>query len=163
DQPEFELADTGVFDDCRYFDVFVEYAKAAPDDILTKITIANRGPDAATIHLLPTLWFRNTWSWGRTGEGYWRKSSLRLLEDGSVLTEHESLGRMHLFAEGNPHFLFTENETNCERLFGAPNSSPYVKDAFHQYVIHGRTDAVNPAHTDTKSATYYNLNVPAAG
>src|SRR5271156_2016513 len=102
DQPEFELADTGIFDDNRYFDVTAEYAKASPDDILIKITVANRGPEAATLHLLPTLWFRNTWSWGRIGEGYWAKPTIRLLKDGSVVAEHASLGRMHFYAEGSP-------------------------------------------------------------
>ena len=163
DQPEFELADTGVFDEGRYFDVFAEYAKASSDDILIKVTIANRGPETATVHLLPTLWFRNTWSWGRMGEGYWKRPSLRLLEDGLVLADHESLGRVHFLAEGNPEFLFTENETNSQRLFGAANPSEYVKDAFHEYVIHGRTDAVNPAHTGTKAASHYKLEVPAHG
>ena len=161
DQPEYELSDTGIFDDSRYFDVTAEYAKSSPDDILIKVTVANRGPEAATIHLLPTLWFRNTWSWGRTGEGYWAKPVLHLLEDGSVAAEHESLGRMHFCAEGIPEFLFTENETNCQRLFGAPNASPYVKDAFHEYVIHGRADAVNSAHVGTKAASYYKLEVAA--
>jgi len=106
DQPEFELADTGVFDDNRYFDVQVEYAKADSDDILIRIKVCNRGAETATLHLLPTLWFRNTWSWGRSGEGYWAKPSMRLLEDGSIVAEHESLGRYHLFAQGQPEFLF---------------------------------------------------------
>jgi hypothetical protein len=163
DQSEYELADTGVFDDNRYFDVTAEYVKASPDDILIKVTIANRGLEAATIHLLPTLWFRNTWSWGRTGEGYWAKPALRLLEDGSAVAEHESLGRMHFYAEGSPEFLFTENETNCRRLFGAPNASPFVKDAFHEYLIHGRADSVNPMHGGTKAAPHYKLDVPAGG
>jgi Glycosyl hydrolase family 63 C-terminal domain len=163
DQPEFELADTGIFDDNRYFDVTAEYAKASPNDILIKITVANRGLAAATLYLLPTLWFRNTWSWGRTGEGYWPKPTMRLLEGGSVTTEHESLGRMHFFAQGGPEFLFTENETNCQRLFGVASQGPYVKDAFHEYVIRGRVDAVNPALVGTKVSPYYKLEVPALG
>jgi len=163
DQLEYELADTGVFDHGRYFDVTAEYVKASPDDILIKITVANRGPEAATIHLLPTLWFRNTWSWGRTGEGYWAKPALCLLEDGSIVAEHESLGEMHFYAEGSPESLFTENETNCQRLFGAPNASPYVKDAFHEYVIHGRADSVNPEHVGTKTSPHYKLEIPAGG
>jgi len=161
DQPEFELADTGIFDDNRYFDVTAEYAKASPDDILIKITVANRGPEAATLHLLPTLWFRNTWSWGRIGEGYWAKPAMRLLGDGSVAAEHSSLGKMYLFAEGSPEFLFTENETNCRRLFGAASPNLYFKDAFHEYVIHRRADAVNPALVGTKASPYYRLEVPA--
>ena len=163
DQPEYELTETGAFDDNRYFDVTAEYIKASPDDILIKITVANRGPEAATIHLLPTLWFRNTWSWGRTGEGYWAKPAMRPLEDGSIEAEHESLGKMHFYAEGSPAFLFTENETNCQRLFGGSNPSPYVKDACHEYVIHGRADAVNQAHVGTKTAPYYKLDVPSGG
>ena len=163
DQPEFELIDTGVFDDNRYFDVIAEYAKADPDDILIRITIANRGPEQAMIDLLPTLWFRNTWSWGRTGEGYWPRPSMRLNEDGSVVCEHQSLGRMHLYAEGECDYLFTENESNYARLFGTPNQSTYVKDAFHEYVIHGKTGAVNPDRVGTKAAAHYKLEVPAHG
>src|SRR5919199_3182362 len=133
--PEYELADTGVFDEERYFDVFAEYAKAAPDDILIRITVANRGPERATVHVLPTLWFRNTWSWGREGmDGYpERKPSVRRAADGSLLAEHETLGRFRLVADHAPDgraptLLFTENETNAERVFGAPNASRYTKD-----------------------------------
>ncbi|MGH7947695.1 MAG: MGH1-like glycoside hydrolase domain-containing protein [Candidatus Binataceae bacterium] len=160
---EFELADAGVFDQTRYFDVTAEYAKASPDDILIKITVANRGPEPATIQLLPTLWFRNTWSWGREGEGYWPEPKLALAKDGTVLAEHSSLGSYRFAADGSPEFLFTDNETNSQRLFGAPNSSPYVKDAFHEYVVHGRSDAVNPEQVGTKCAARYVLDVPANG
>src|SRR5437763_6020708 len=147
---EFELLDTGVFDDGRYFDVFAEYAKAAPDDVLVRVTAANRGPEPAVLHLLPTLWFRNTWSWGRTGaEGYWPKPKLARDGPASVLCAHASLGRFRLAAgpgpDGPPPLLFTENETNAARLFGSPNAGPFVKDAFHEYVVHGRADPVNPA------------------
>jgi hypothetical protein len=158
---EFELADTGIFDDGRYFDVIVEYAKAAPDDLVIRYTIANRGSEAATLHVLPTLWFRNTWSWGRTGEGYWPKPRLARAADGAASAEHASLGRYRLAAAGRPALLFTENETNAQRLFGAPNPSPYVKDAFHEYVVQGRTEAVNPKGEGTKAAFHYVLELTA--
>jgi hypothetical protein len=165
DQPEFEILDTGVFDGGRYFDVFAEYAKAAPDDLLIKITVANRGPEAAAIHVLPTLWFRNTWSWGRTGEeGCWPKGSIRREAGGTLLAHHPGLGRWRLAAETVPEaLLFTENETNAERLFGASNPQPHVKDAFHRYLIEGRKDAVNPAEDGTKAAFHYRLELPAGG
>ena len=158
DSLEYELLDTGVFDE-GYWDVFTEYAKAGPNDILVKITAANRGSQTATLHLLPTLWFRNTWSWGRTGEGYWPKPSIRL-EGGRLAAEHADLGRFYLEAEGNPDFLFTDNETNTERLYTFPNVNPYVKDAFHRYVIGGEVQAVNPDGVGTKAAAYYKLEVP---
>ena len=158
---ELELGDTGVFDDGRYFDVAVEYAKASPDDLLIRITIDNRGPQAAVLHLLPTLWFRNTWSWGRSGEGYWTKPSLARDGADAIIAAHESLGAYRLTVEGTPELLFTENETNHERLYGSANASPYVKDAFDAYVVHGRTAAVNPDATGTKAAALYRLDVPA--
>jgi hypothetical protein len=164
--PEFELADTGVFDGGRYFDVFVEYAKAAPDDVLIRITAANRGPAAARLDLLPTLWFRNTWSWGRSGEGYWGRPRLAAAGANDIEAEHESLGRFRFFAEAEPRapeLLFTENETNAARLFGAPSATPFVKDAFHERVVGGQTRAVNPARTGTKAAAWYRLEVPAGG
>jgi hypothetical protein len=160
---EFELVDTAIFDDGRYFDVTAEYAKAAPEDVLIRLTIANRGPEAAALHVLPTLWFRNTWSWGRSGEGYWPKPRLARAEGGTIVAEHISLGRYRLAAEGSPELLFTDNETNAGRLFGVPNPSPYVKDAFHEYVVHGRTDAVNPEAVGTKAAARYVVDVPAGG
>ena len=163
--PEFELADTGVFDDDRYFDVCAEYAKAGPEDIAIRITVANRGPDDATIHLLPTLWFRNTWSWGREGEGYTEKP---LLHHGqaTIVAEHSLLGEYELRAEGldqpgGPALLFTENETNVARVFGAQNPQPFVKDAFHRAVIEGDVSAVNPAEEGTKAALHYVLSIPA--
>jgi Mannosylglycerate hydrolase MGH1-like glycoside hydrolase domain len=159
--PEFELLDTGVLAEDRYFDVFAEYAKAGPDDVLIRITIANRGPDAAQIHVLPSLWYRNTWSWGRTGEGYWPKPSLTRTGAGQAACEHESLGRFIFDAEGSPDLLFTDNETNVSRLYGVPNTSKYVKDAFHEYVVNGRGDAVNPMAVGTKLAAHYRLRVPA--
>jgi hypothetical protein len=160
---ELELADTGVFDENRYFDVEAEYAKASPDDILIRITVSNRGPQTAELHLLPTLWFRNTWSWGREGEGYWPKPRLARAGEAAIEASHASLGRFFLAAEGNPELLFTENETDVARLFGGVNASPYVKDAFHEYVIRGRKDAVNPAHEGTKAAALYRLSIPSRG
>jgi len=165
-EPEFELADTGVFDQGRYFDVFAEYAKAAPEDILIRLTIANRGPEAATLDVLPTLWFRNTWSWGRTGEGYGPRPMLESSGRNSVVAQHSALGDYRLeaeTAEQSPEWLFTENETNVQRLFGAPNPHAYGKDAFHDYVVEGRRDAVNPARVGTKVAAHYHLLLPAGG
>ncbi|HZT30456.1 MAG TPA: glucosidase [Bryobacteraceae bacterium] len=160
-QPEFEILDTGVFAGGRYFDVIAEYAKDSPNDILIRLTAANRGPEKASLHLLPTLWFRNTWSWGRQGEGYWRKPRISLGGEAALLAEHESLGRFWLEADPPLEFLFTENETNMDRLFHYPSAGPYVKDAFHDYVIAGRKEAVNPAGTGTKAAAHYVLEVPA--
>ncbi|HEX8164076.1 MAG TPA: hypothetical protein VF538_19550 [Pyrinomonadaceae bacterium] len=162
---EFELADAGVFDGGRYFDVLAEYAKASPNDVLARFTIHNRADVAATVHLLPTLWFRNTWSWGRTGEGYWAKPSIALGAGDTLVADHQSLGVFRLAAEaagggaGAYEWLFTENETNAARLFGARNASPYVKDAFHEYVVGGRRDAVNPERTGTKAAAHFRLEV----
>jgi hypothetical protein len=169
DDPEFELADTGAFDDGRYFDIFAEYAKASPDDIVIAVTIANRGPAAAPIDVLPTLWFRNTWSWGRTGEGYSERPSLSARSDREIEARHPALGSYRFAIDidpttgATPELLFTENDTNNERLFGAPNATPYVKDAFHEYVVGGRADRVNPARRGTKAAALYRLTVPAGG
>jgi hypothetical protein len=155
---EYELIDTGVFDADRYFDVFVEYAKADPEDMLIRITVHNRGPDGAPLHLLPTLWFRNTWSWVKGEE----KPILRAR--GSVIeAAHAELGTYTLCCEGAPELLFTENESNRERLWSQPNASPWVKDAFHRYVIGADAGAVNPAKTGTKGAARYRLEVPAGG
>jgi hypothetical protein len=162
-EPELELADTGVLDGGRYFDVDLEYAKGGPDDILIRITVANRGPEAARVDVLPSLWFRNTWSWGRTGEGYWPKPRLARAGDGLVVAEHASLGRFRFAVDGAPELLFTENESNATRLWGTPNPSPWVKDAFHEYVVHGRADAVNPDAVGTKCAARYRLEIPAGG
>jgi hypothetical protein len=168
DEPEFELGDTGVFRESRYFDVFAEYAKTAPDDVLIRLTVANRGPGPARLHLLPTLWFRNTWSWQCTHEGCWPKPRLAAAGDGVVRTEHAALDPFR-FSVGpapdgtTPPLLFTDNETNLARCFGVPNTSPYVKDAFHDYVIHGKQDAVNPARAGTKVAAYYRLDLPPGG
>jgi hypothetical protein len=162
---EFELLDTSVFDGNRYFDVFAEYAKASPDDLLIRLTIANRGADTAEIHVLPTLWFRNTWSWGRKGEGYWRKPAIERAGGASLSADHATLGRYRLFAEPladspEPVAIFTENETNARRLYGS-ESAAHTKDAFHEYVIRGRTDVVNPQGKGTKAAFHYRLTIPA--
>ena len=154
---EYELLDTGIFDDDRYFDVFVEYAKADPEDLLIRISVHNRGPEKAEIHLLPTLWFRNTWESGETA-----RPSLRG-KDGKVSATHAELGERTLQCDGNPELLFTENETNAKRLWGGSNSSTYVKDAFHEYVIAGAKEAVNPEKVGTKAAAHYRLEIPAGG
>ena len=166
--PEFELADTGIFDENRYFDVFVEYAKASPNDVLIRLTLANRGPQSARLHVLPTVWFRNTWSWGCTQEGCWPKPSMRAVGEDVIGCRHASLGEFRFHAAASPEgrppaLLFCENETNFEKLFRVANASPYVKDAFHEYVIRGRTKAVRPDATGTKAAAYYVLEIPAAG
>jgi hypothetical protein len=155
---EYELIDTGIFNESRYFDVLVEYAKASPTDILIEISITNRGPDSAELHVLPTLWFRNSWSWWPNEP----KPSLRRKPDESAVAveaTHVALGDFVLRCEANPSLLFTENDTNNARLFGTPNATPYVKDAFNNYVVAGERDAVNPNETGTKAAALYRLNV----
>jgi hypothetical protein len=156
---EYELLDTHAFDEDRYFDVFVEYAKGGPDDILIRVTVHNRGPEAAAIDLLPTLWFRNTWSWGLDD----LKPALRQAGQTSIEASHDDLGRYVLSCDGSPALLFTENESNAERLWGQPNPSPYVKDAFHAYVVSNDRGAVNPAGVGTKAAAHYRLEIPAGG
>jgi hypothetical protein len=156
---EYELLDTGVFEDDRYFDVFLEYAKDGPTDILVRVSVYNRGPEAARLHLLPTLWFRNTWSW-REGQP---KPGLRAKGPTAIVASHPELGDYTLLCEGEPELLFTGNETNAERLWRQPNPTPYVKDAFHEYVVGGRREAVDPARAGTKGAARYVLEVPAGG
>jgi len=156
---EYELLDTGIFDDDRYFDVFVEYAKADPEDLRVKISVHNRGPESAQIHVIPTLWFRNVWSWGDDDP----KGTLRQSDGQSIGAVHPHLGEFTLQCEGATELLFTENESNASRLWGQPNPSPFVKDAFHEYVISGKRDAVNPAKTGSKAAAHYVLDVPAGG
>ncbi len=159
---EYELLDTGVFNDQRYFDVTMEYAKASPDDILIRIRIDNRGPEPWLLHLLPTVWFRNAWSWGRTGEGYSPEPAIRQVDATHLSCEHASLGKFTFEAlTGSPQFLFTGNETNSEKLYGSPNKAPYVKDAFDRYVVHGEHDAVNPQQVGTKAAAYYAERIEA--
>ncbi len=154
-ESEFELIDTGVFDHDRYFDIFTEYAKADPDDILIRIMVANRGPEAATLHLLPTLWFRNTWSWGPSG----KKPLLRRGEESFIEVEDETLGAYRLTLDGQPPLLFTENDSNPCALWNFGDAQAYVKDAFHRYVIHGEQGAVNPAQSGTKACALYQLEL----
>ncbi len=157
--PEFELIDTGVFDEDRYFDVFVEYAKADVEDILVRITVANRGPEAAELHLLPTLWFRNTWSWN--GEEQ-RPSLRRAPGKGAVIeAQHKADRQRWLYCEGAPELLFTENDTNVRRLYGVENGARYFKDGINDYVVQGAQDAVNPAQDGTKAAAHYRLKLGA--
>jgi hypothetical protein len=155
---EYELLDTGIFDEDDYFDVFVEYAKANPNDILLEIRVVNRGAKGAVCHMLPTLWFRNTWSWGYPAgpmKDVPGKPILRRIADRSTIkAEHPTIGTYYLYADGSPELLFTENETNCERLHGVPNHATYVKDAFHRYIIYGQHDAVNYAEEGTKAAAH---------
>jgi hypothetical protein len=159
-QSEFELLDTGVFDDDRYFDVFVEYAKADTEDILIKITVANRGPESAHLRLLPTVWFRNTWSWGNSNPRPELHES-RSAPNPVIELNHGQPRNHWLHCEGSPELLFTENETNVERLFGVESRTPHVKDSINDYVVHGATEAVNPEHTGTKAAAHYKLVVGA--
>jgi hypothetical protein len=156
--PEYELMDTGVFDDDRYFDVFVEYAKADVEDILIKITVANRGPEATNLHLLPTTWFRNTWSWG-DGDAKPRLKQASDSPSPAIVLDHPDSGRRWLHCEGAPELLFTGNDTNDQRLFGVGNRAPYVKDGINDYIVHGAKGAVNPEHSGTKASAHYNLTV----
>jgi hypothetical protein len=158
-QPEFELLDTGAFAGNRYFDVYVEYAKADVEDILIKITAVNRGPEPATLHLLPSIWFRNTWSWGRDSRRPIMSKAVSLASCNCVELEHWQYGKRWLLCAGQPEFLFTENETNNMRLFNGQNRTPFVKDAFHEFVIHKNQAAVNPQQTGTKMAAHYPVNL----
>jgi hypothetical protein len=156
-QPEFELLDTGVFDENRYFDVFVEYAKADYEDTCIKLTIVNRGPEEASIAVLPTLWFRNTWSWDNSA-----KPAITSAGRQTLRAESPAAGGSHfLYFDAQSEPLFTENETNCERLYGSVSSSPHTKDAFHRYVVNGEQAAVNPHQVGTKAALLRNLMIPA--
>ena len=155
---EYELLDTGIFDDDRYFDVFVEYAKAEPEDMLVRISIHNRGPETAEIHVLPTLWFRNTWSWGEPVQA---KPQLERVRPGEIKATHPTFIDHTLQCEGDPELLFTENETNTSRLWGHPNPTPFVKDAFHEFIVGGNKAAVNPDNRGTKAAAHYVLQIPA--
>jgi hypothetical protein len=171
DEMEYELLDTGVFDEDRYFDVFIEYAKASVEDILVRIHVANRGPAAARLGLLPTIWFRNRWSWNGKAE----RPQLRRVADyeqksadgaaparASVIeAQEETYGARWLYCEGAPELLFTENDTNTARLYNAPNSAPFVKDGINDYVVNGNRSAVNPAREGTKAAALYTLDINA--
>jgi hypothetical protein len=159
---EYELIDTGIFNDDRYFDVYVDYAKASPEDLLIKITVVNRANEAASLNLLPTLWFRNIWYGSRTPVERPRIKELDVVPNvGVVEAEHPFLGKRYLYFEGQPPLLFTENENNNQRLFGTTNLTPYVKDGINDYIVDKRVDAVNPVHTGTKVSGNYELTVPA--
>ncbi|MCL7419681.1 MAG: glucosidase [Methylobacter sp.] len=155
-QPEFELLDTGVFDDDRYFDVFVEYAKAGADDILMRVTTHNRGPDPAPLHILPQLWCRNTWSWGYDDT----RPSLSATETDCIVIEHEQLGTYHCYCDGRPELLFSDNDTNVKKLYGI-EANGYFKDAFHEAIVNGRNHAVNPKEQGTKACAHYTFTIPA--
>ena len=158
---EYELLDTGIFNENRYFDVYVEYAKETPEDILIRISVSNRGPEAATLHVLPTLWFRNTWTWWTDPP----KPSLRAVpsEAGrrAIAASHAELGDRWLYVDGQVPLLFTENETNNQRLFGGTNAGPYVKDGINNWLIHGQQGAVNPAQCGTKAASHHRFTIDA--
>src|SRR5499433_4114391 len=162
---EYELVETGVFEQGRYFDIVVEYAKAEPEDLLIRITISNRGSESAPIRVLPTLWFRNTWSWGRDD----RRPSISAAVNPSqqtkapltLVAKHWELGEYRLYCPGADELLFTENETNCKRLFGASSPTRYVKDAFHAYVVEGKHEAINSGTSGTKAAARYSCNLDA--
>ena len=155
---EYELLDTGVFNDNRYFDMFVEYAKVSAEDLLIQITVHNRGPETAELHVLPTLWFRNDWSW----HGSVERPSLQQVGN-AVKAVDAKLGERYLYCDGDSQLLFTENETNTERIFGVPNRSPYVKDGINNYVVHGQQDTVNPEQKGTKVAAHYRVSVKPGG
>ncbi|HXJ55786.1 MAG TPA: glucosidase [Verrucomicrobiae bacterium] len=164
EMPEFELRDTGAFDGDRYFDVFAEYAKASPDDILIRLTLVNRSPAAARLHVLPTLWFRNTWTWASPGSQEGRPQLRAVPGHSCIQATHETLGPFTLWLEADsagtqPALLFTDNETNTQRLWGQPNEQRYVKDAFHARLIEGQKEAVNPAQIGTKAAAHYLLEL----
>jgi hypothetical protein len=164
--PEFELLDTGIFNDNRYFDIFVEYAKAAPEDILVRVTAWNRGPDAAKLHLLPTLWFRNKWAWGDTMPGNARPELHALADfagNRAIELQQPDYGKRWLLIRGQPELLFTENETNAKRLYGTPNRVPFVKDAIHNFVVNGDKGAVNPKQLGTKAAAHFFAEIPPGG
>lgn len=163
--PEFELQDTGIFNEDRYFDVQAEYAKSSPNDILIRLTISNRGPETASIHVLPTIWFRNTWSWGCTHEGCSAKPRIVGGRSTSLVCYHPTLNEFSFAADAGPSgeqppWLFTENETNSERIFGSPSASPFHKDAFNELLVHGRANAVNSDLIGTKAAAHYELAIP---
>lgn len=160
---EVDLPDLGVFDEGRYFDVTVEYAKASPADILMVVTAENRGPDEAPLHILPTLWFRNTWAWGSSEKA--PEIAICERKPGYLVlcAAHATEGSMYLHVEGDVDILFTDNETNAEALFGTPSQSRFTKDGFHRFVVQGEVEAVNPEHVGSKSAAWYQLRVPAKG
>jgi hypothetical protein len=157
-EPEFELWHTNALAEHRYFDIEIAYAKRTPEDILIRATATNRGPERAILHFLPTIWFRNTWSWGRDA----RKPILREGAPAMVEASHDGLGRYELHCENADAFLFTENESNLERLWGVPNRSPFVKDSINDAVTQNKRDPVNPSKVGTKAAAYYHILIAPA-
>src|SRR5215471_16099368 len=156
---EFELFDTGVFDQDQYFDIFTEYAKADPDDILIRITAVNRASAPATLHLLPTVWFRNFWSWkAGSSKPVLRRTDANGGGNGAIHIQHETLGSYRMTFEARPPLLFTENESDLQKLCGLENASPYVKDSFHRYIIQGDLGAVNPSQAGTKACAWYRFD-----
>ena len=158
-EPEYELVDTGVFDDDRYFDIFVEYAKDSPDDILIRIAAWNRGPEAATLHLLPTIWFRNTWSWGGDAPRPILQEGPPVPGGSVIAALHPDLGGRCLYCQGSLSLLFTENETNNEKVFRLPNRTPFVKDGINNFVVQRQQNAINPENKGTKASAHYQLEV----
>ncbi|HTA40273.1 MAG TPA: hypothetical protein VK760_14415, partial [Candidatus Acidoferrales bacterium] len=159
--PEYELIDTGVFNEDRFFDACVEYAKAGPEEFLVRISVTNHGPEAASIVVLPTLWFRNTWSWSFNAPkpsltiGYANK----IAGVDNIVIAHPTLNEHHLYIEGASELLFTENETNYERVFNSPNPTPYVKDSINDYIVNGKAEGINPARIGTKMSAVYRLDL----
>lgn len=166
---EYQLLDTGVFDEDRYWDIFIETAKETddPDELLFRVTAWNRGPDPAPLHIVPHVWFRNTWTWGREPDE--KKPSIAAHTEDSAKSKHWKLGDRYFLLSPSPgvgssgtdvmpQLMFTENDTNTELLYEQPNEQPYVKDAFHRYIVGGEKDAINPAQTGTKCAAWYNFN-----
>jgi hypothetical protein len=166
---EYQITDTDAFDENRYWDIFIETAKETddPDEILFRVTAWNRGPDPAPLHIIPQVWFRNTWSWGRQPEE--KKPSIKYVDENVAKSDHWNLGERHFLCSPSPgvgssgddvmpEFMFTENDTNFKALYDQKNAQPYVKDAFHRYIVDGEKDAVNPAKTGTKCAAWFNFN-----
>jgi hypothetical protein len=158
---EYELLDTGIFDQDCYFDVFVEYAKATPEDILIQVTVCNRGSEPAALHLLPTLWFRNVWSWGGNVARPFLREAVAGVGGRVIAASDSVLGERFLYCEGEPALLFTENETNTQRHAGVPNRTPYVNNGINNYIVHGHHSGVNPEKTGTKASAHYTLTVGA--
>ena len=156
---EYELMDTGIFNDDRYFDIVVEYAKQSPEDLLIQITAYNRGPEKATLHVLPTVWFRNTWWMSEKDQRPELRAAAGNKQMSTITTSHPTLGKYTLYCEGEVPLLFTENETNQERVFGTPNPTPYVKDGINEYIVHGRAEAVNPSRVGTKASADYAFEI----
>ncbi len=166
EQPEYQIVDTGIFKEDRYWDIFIETAKEDddPEELLFRVTAWNRGPDPAPLHIIPHVWFRNTWAWGREPED--KKPSIQAYDENMAKSQHHSLGDRYLLLSPSPgvgpggediqpELLFTENDTNYELLYEGKNEQPYVKDAFHRYIVDGEKDAINPARTGTKCAAWF--------